>query len=98
MQFYPGVDRCAVASLLSTEAHDLLGRADRAFMMVVVVPRAQGAWVTLFLTSLALAICRPTPCDTNLMQNTVVVGLAFTIVSTRPRGDAVLPRAAASSF
>ncbi|MBF6560745.1 MAG: MFS transporter [Candidatus Binataceae bacterium] len=31
-----------------------------AFMMVVVVPRAQGAaWATLFLTSLALAICLP---------------------------------------
>jgi predicted MFS family arabinose efflux permease len=31
-----------------------------AFMMVVVVPRAQeAAWVTLFLTSLALAICLP---------------------------------------
>jgi DHA1 family tetracycline resistance protein-like MFS transporter len=31
-----------------------------ASMMVVVVPRAQGAaWVTLFLTSLALAICLP---------------------------------------
>jgi predicted MFS family arabinose efflux permease len=31
-----------------------------AFMMLVVVPRAQGtAWVTLFLTSLALAICLP---------------------------------------
>jgi MFS family permease len=37
-----------------------------AFMMVVVMPRAQGAaWVTLFLTSLALAICLPS-CATML--------------------------------
>jgi predicted MFS family arabinose efflux permease len=41
------------------------------FMMIVVIPRAEGAaWATLFLTSLALAICLPS-CATMLSTSAV---------------------------